>query len=141
MAFKWDIEKRAIKPNSRQGRTAVLFCVDTDTGERLGHCYVETWLYGCALGGLSNLNSLGSVPLEAFDSFKKFLTSLSCSMNDEEVVYHTYKCKRYMFTVASMPGNFGKHMAANSELVKEFENWAHTSATNKMYFLNLGKAE
>lgn len=139
--YTWKLENVEDKPNAREGRTAVLRCYD-EGNDLLGWCYVEGWLYGCALMGLSSISSLASVPSDAFDSFKDFLLKLSVTLNvDDESGYNQYKAKRYMFTIASASMS-GSGVAARlieaSDKITEFKNWAHSSSMNKMYFLNLG---
>jgi hypothetical protein len=140
MTYIWNIENRAKKPNSRNGCTAVLYCEDVHDNRR-GACYVEGWLYGCALMGLSNLAGLSDVPVEAWPSFREFLTKLSVYLNDPAQEPTTYYPRRFMFTLAgAYAGKFADKLVQESELVVAFDNWAHASAKNKMYFLNLGKS-
>lgn len=136
--YTWKLENVQKKPNAREGRTATLRCYAVD-GDELGWCYVEGWLYGCALMGLSSISTLSSVPAEAFDSFKDFLTKLTVSLN-VDCVYSQYTAKRYMFTIASPPScGVALRLMEASDKITEFKNLAHSSPVNKMYFLTLGK--
>ncbi|HXQ35127.1 MAG TPA: hypothetical protein VN843_14020 [Anaerolineales bacterium] len=138
--FTWKMLNVKNKPNSREGHTARLLCYDKTTNEDLGWCYIEGWLYGCALMGLSNLDGLAGVPEEAFPSFKKFLKNTKVTLDGDagSPHYHDYTAKRYMFTVSYAYGKFLDKLMTESEKIVEFENLAHKSAPNKMYFLTLG---
>lgn len=130
----WKLENIQNKPNSREGRTAKLCCYDG--GTLLGWCYVESWLYGCALMGLSQLSNLNHIPVEEFPNFRKFLKNLSVTMGMESC-YNMYTAGRYMFTTADTCFGFSQKLIQESELVKSFENLAHPSSMNKLHFFNV----
>ncbi len=139
--FVWSIENVQTKPNSSFGATGKLVC--SQDGGPLGWCFIEGWLYGCALGGLSNLSSLQDIHVDAFPSLVNFLKECPGTLNntnnpDLPSYYNQYKPKRFMFTVGGYwLSPILKKMIENSTLVTTFENWSHHSAPNKMYFLNV----
>lgn len=138
--YLWKLKNVQQKPNSRCGNTARLVCYTQD-GEELGWCYIEGWLYGCALMGLSQLSGLGGVPLEAWDSFTQFLrnTKVTLGGETENSYYHNYTSKRYMFTTAHEGGGtFYQKLLKESKKQCEFENLTHSSSINNLYFLTLG---
>lgn len=138
VTFTWKLENVQDKPNSREGRTAKLCCYRDDNKELMGWVYVEGWLYGCALMGLSQLNGLSCVPVSEFSNFRKFLKKLSVTLGVDSAHYNKFTAGRYMFTTAACwLGDFGEKLVKESELVKEFENLAHTSPENKLYFFNV----
>lgn len=135
--LEWKLENIQDKPNSREGRTAKLCAYDAH-GMQKGWCYVEGWLYGCGLMGLHHLSTLAPIDVSEFPNFRNFLKHLSVTL-DQTSMYNCYTAGRYMFTVAGQSSGFVHQLVVESELVKSFENLAHTSPTNQMYFLNVKK--
>lgn len=135
--YTWELRNKQDKPNSNQSTTAELWLIRD--GQDANFCYVETWLYGCCLSGLSKLDNLNYLPAEAFPSLRKFLSTLTCKMNQPDKMYNNYISKRFMFTTTTGSSKFGlkEELIKNSVLITSFENWCHNSSENQMYFLNL----